>query len=63
MIRAKEVEESFSQSAVLEHFKLWEWLKEEDSTSRLESLSENVLSLPEVEDESFGGPFLEMLKR
>lgn len=64
MIRAKEMEESIIQSAVLEPFKLLEWLKEEDTTSRLECFRwKLLLSLPEVDDESSGRPFLEMLKR
>ena len=57
------MEESIIQSAVLEPFKLLEWLKEEDSSS-LESFRWKLpLSLPEVESESSGCPFLEMLKR
>ena len=64
MIRAKEMEESIIQSAVLEPFKMLEWLKEEDLTSKLESIRwKLLLSMPEVEDESPGRPLLEMLKR
>ena len=49
---------------MLEPFKMLEWLKEEDLTSKLESIRwKLLLSMPEVEDESPGRPLLEMLKR